>query len=162
MPTTFQFDLLGGEDELPPPVHVGVLGVLPAEELADLARRELGLADVAKVPREMDRLACKQWRESVGRRAVGQTPFEMSEEGERKLALHFPMRPLTPATNDCDDRVGQTAEGKVVPQSVTLHSLTLTPPARRDPFQRYHHSLPNIWPTVQFAQRLWTLGQNMC
>ena len=48
---------LGGEDELPPPVDVGVVGVLPAHELADLSRRELGLADVAKVPRQVDRLA---------------------------------------------------------------------------------------------------------
>ena len=48
---------LGGEDELPPPVDVGVVGVLPAEKLADLARGELGLADVAKVPRQVDRLA---------------------------------------------------------------------------------------------------------
>ena len=48
---------LGGEDELPPPVHIVVGCVLPAEELADLARRELGLADVAKVPCQVDRLA---------------------------------------------------------------------------------------------------------
>ena len=48
---------LGGKDELPPPVDVRVVGVLPAQELAHLPRRELRLAHVPKVPRQMYGLA---------------------------------------------------------------------------------------------------------
>ena len=48
---------LGGDDELPPAVLLLVAGVLPAQELGHLLRRELSLAHVPKVPRQVDRLA---------------------------------------------------------------------------------------------------------
>ena len=50
-------DSLGGDDELPPAVLLLVAGVLAAEVLGHLLRGELRLADVAKVPRQVDRLA---------------------------------------------------------------------------------------------------------
>ncbi len=81
-------NLLGGQDELSPPVDVGGgggrgrrssavpsarggrggrggRGVVTAQELPDLPRRELGLADVAKVPRQVDGLACEMKRNLV-------------------------------------------------------------------------------------------------
>ena len=50
-------DEAGLEDELLPPVDLGGVAVGAAHELGDLARGELGLADVAEVPGEVDSLA---------------------------------------------------------------------------------------------------------
>ena len=62
-------DVLGGEEELPPPGHLlGALGPR-GEVLGDLPGGELGLADVAEVPRQVDRLPLHQARQQghVGR-----------------------------------------------------------------------------------------------
>ena len=53
---------LGGLDELAPLVLIGGVRVLPTQVLGDLTGGKLGLAHVAKVAREMDRLACENTR----------------------------------------------------------------------------------------------------
>lgn len=46
-------DLLRGKNEVLASVLLGGVGVLAAKVLSDLARRELSLAHVTKVPRQM-------------------------------------------------------------------------------------------------------------
>ena len=116
--------LLGGQDELPPPVDVcggggrgrrstavpsarggrgsrGGRGVVTAQELPDLPRRELGLADVAKVPRQVDGLACEMKRNLV--RATIHLDLYCSLVMSRARSFFFPSPRLTSANLSISD-----------------------------------------------------------
>ena len=54
----FLGDQAGGQEKLLPPELVRDVRVPPGEELRHLLGRELGLAHVAKVPRQLNGLAC--------------------------------------------------------------------------------------------------------